>query len=314
MSGSNRRAFTLIELLVVIAIIAVLIALLLPAVQAAREAARRAQCTNNLKQLGLAMHNYESTNGSFAPGRNSCCWGTWVVYILPYMEQASMHATWNFSASPANDIEGGLFRYSGAGNSTLTHSRISAYTCPSDTPNAPIGSIQSYNYAANFGTTSNDQRDELNGVMFGGAPFSDIAKNSSTGTKGGAYGIQNISDGTSNTVMISEVIIGQGVDLRGFVHWGDGSAFESYLAPNSPNPDRIYTADYIKYPFMNNPPGAASTADAPNMMASRSRHPGGVNSLFCDGSVRFIKNSISLPTWRALSTTKGGEVISSDSY
>jgi len=313
MSGSNRRAFTLIELLVVIAIIAVLIALLLPAVQAAREAARRAQCTNNLKQLGLAMHNYESTNGSFAPGRNGCCYGTWVVYVLPYMEQSAMHATWNFTGNPAWNPDG-LFTYGGAANTTLTYTRINAYTCPSDTPNTPIGSIQSYNYAANFGTTSNDQRDELNGVMFGGAPFSDIAKNSSTGTKGGAYGIQDITDGTSNTVMISEVIIGQGVDLRGFVHWGDASAFESYLAPNSPNPDRIYTEDYVKYPFMNNPPGAASTADAPNMMASRSRHPGGVNSLFCDGSVRFIKNSISLPTWRALSTTKGGEVISSDSY
>ncbi len=314
MAGSNRRAFTLIELLVVIAIIAVLIALLLPAVQSAREAARRAQCTNNLKQLGLAMHNYESSNGSFTPGRNGCCWGTWVVYVLPYMEQSSTYATWNFSGSPTNDAGGGMFRYGGAANSTTTHSRISAYSCPSDTPNTQFGGIQCYNYAANWGTTDNSQMDLLNGVPFGGAPFGDIAKGATTGTKGGAYGIRDITDGTSNTLLISEVIVGQGVDLRGFVHWGDGSAFETYLAPNSTQPDRIYTADYIKYPYANNPPGAASTGDAPNMMASRSRHPGGVNSLFADGSVRFVKNSISLPTWRALSTTRGGEVVSSDAY
>ena len=200
MAGSNRRAFTLIELLVVIAIIAVLIALLLPAVQSAREAARRAQCTNNLKQLGLAMHNYESANGSFTPGRNGCCWGTWVVYVLPYMEQSSMYATWNFSGSPTNDAGDGMFRYGGVANSTLTHSRINAYTCPSDTPNSQFGGIQCYNYAANWGTTDNSQMDLLNGVPFGGAPFSDIAKGATTGTKGGAYGIRDIVDGTSNTL------------------------------------------------------------------------------------------------------------------
>ena len=91
----RRRAFTLIELLVVIAIIAVLIALLLPAVQAAREAARRSQCTNNLKQIGLAMHNYESANGSFPPGEKGCCWGTWHVFILPFVEQSTLYNAWN---------------------------------------------------------------------------------------------------------------------------------------------------------------------------------------------------------------------------
>lgn len=87
----RRSGFTLIELLVVIAIIAVLIALLLPAVQAAREAARRSQCINNLKQIGLGMHNYESANGSFPPGEKGCCWGTWHVFILGYIEQTTLY-------------------------------------------------------------------------------------------------------------------------------------------------------------------------------------------------------------------------------
>ena len=97
MRGPDRaRGFTLIELLVVIAIIAVLIALLLPAVQAAREAARRSQCVNNLKQIGLAMHNYHDVNGSLPPGVKSCCWGTWLVFVLPQIEQQSMFNAWNF--------------------------------------------------------------------------------------------------------------------------------------------------------------------------------------------------------------------------
>src|SRR5881227_1150297 len=91
----RRRGFTLIELLVVIAIIAVLIALLLPAVQAAREAARRSQCVNNLKQIGLGVMNYESSIGCFPPGEKGCCWGTWNVFILPYIEQSALYNSWN---------------------------------------------------------------------------------------------------------------------------------------------------------------------------------------------------------------------------
>ena len=112
-----RRGFTLIELLVVIAIIAVLIALLLPAVQAAREAARRAQCINNLKQIGLAMHNYESSNGSFPPGEKGCCWGTWHVFILPFVEQSALYNAWNSYGNnvPSGGAADGYLRYSRRG-------------------------------------------------------------------------------------------------------------------------------------------------------------------------------------------------------
>src|SRR6267143_242800 len=114
-SSMRRRGFTLIELLVVIAIIAVLIALLLPAVQAARDAARRPQCVNNLKQIGLGMMNYESTNGSLPPGEKGCCWGTWGVFILPYIEQTQLYNAWNTYGSnvPSGGVADSYLRYAG---------------------------------------------------------------------------------------------------------------------------------------------------------------------------------------------------------
>ena len=115
-------------------------------------------------------------------------------------------------------------------------------------------------------------------------------------------------------MITSEVIVGQGFDLRGFSWWFEGAAFEGYLAPNSTSPDLMQDKAYCKYPFQGNPP----CTEAPSILsitnAARSRHPGGVNVGMGDGSVRFVKNSVNLPTWRALSTTQGGEVISSDAY
>src|SRR5438876_158316 len=149
---TDRRGFTLIELLVVIAIIAVLIGLLLPAVQKVRESANRMKCTNNLKQLALAMHSYHDTNLTLPNGVGShgCCWGTWQVLILPYLEQENLFKLYkNFGG---NDISGQ--RYNGTDNLPVTRTRIPLLTCPSDKPNAPSNFITNHNYVANWGNTS----------------------------------------------------------------------------------------------------------------------------------------------------------------
>ncbi len=228
----TRRGFTLIELLVVIAIIGVLIALLLPAVQAAREAARRSQCVNNLKQIGLGMHNYHDTHNSLMPGRLDCCWGTFQVFLLPYLEQQNLFNAYNFYGSTTTDgMVGSKLRYGGAANTTVTRSRISSLTCPSDTENAPIGNITSHSYPVNWGNTSNSQG-TLNGIAFLGAPFAWVS--SAIPSSGGkVYSFADFRDGTSNTLLASEVIMAQGADLRGFSWWGDAAGFVTYLTPNS---------------------------------------------------------------------------------
>lgn len=293
--STKVRGFTLIELLVVIAIIAILIALLLPAVQQAREAARRTQCKNNLKQLGLAMHNYHDVHNKFPVGTYSCCWGTWQVAILPYIEQNALFQL--YENSGGTDATGP--RYGASPNTQVTTKRLAALTCPSDMENAPIGNITCHNYAVNYGNTSYGQG-TVNGVTFGGAPFS-ISK---------CFGFRDAIDGTSTTLMMAEVLQGIGTDLRGFGWWGDASGFSTYLTPNSSLPDRIYTASYCNNQPILNLPCAVSNSTNPTMFASRSRHVGGTQVILCDGSATFVSENIDLNVWRALSTTRGAEVIS----
>jgi prepilin-type N-terminal cleavage/methylation domain-containing protein/prepilin-type processing-associated H-X9-DG protein len=208
----NRRAFTLIELLVVIAIIAVLIALLLPAVQAAREAARRAQCVNNLKQLGLAVHNYHSTSNSFPPlmanfanagfGNPLVPTGewplSWPVFLLPYMEQQQLFNSANFSV-------GGAFN--ACHQATLSSTKVSTLICPSESlTTGPWISNVWTNYVANVGGPA--ALGGWNGPM---VPMS----NSTPGTCAcyvnsniGTFGINGVTDGTSNTMLFSETLVG----------------------------------------------------------------------------------------------------------
>ena len=349
----NRRSrgFTLIELLVVIAIIAVLIALLLPAVQAAREAAQRAQCVNNLKQIGLGQHNYNQAFNCLTPGMKGCCWGTWQVFILPFIEQTSLYNAWNSCGNPLYAASDSPFRYSGAANITVTSTRISAFYCPSDgnntalvgagaTINGVLLQTTSQNYVVNFGNTINYQPSiyVYNGVNypFLGAPFQDIGSptpDSPTGvnnvdaTVSGSTSFASILDGLSNTLMTSEVLVGvqtPSTDLRGFTWFGQSSVFTGFNAPNSTLPDVLTSTGYCNSGGQNPPctvfsgAGGLSGNDVYTglgpMNVARSRHAGGVNAGMCDGSVKFFKNSINLFTWQSLSSSKGGEIVSSDAY
>ncbi len=338
-----RRGFTLIELLVVIAIIGVLIALLLPAVQQAREAARRIQCTNNLKQIGLAMHNYADRSGCFPPGMKGCCWGTWLVFLLPEIEQGQLYNAWNTLGNnvPSGGTYDGYLRYAGAANATVTATRVSAYFCPSDPNNRSLTTIgptinnikfstTSQNYVVNFGNTNVGQQPiTQNGILYNflGAPFGDVGSpqpditgGALAGTVNGTVPLAAVTDGLSGSLLASEILVGSGsggqygasYDLRGFSWWAYSASFTGFNTPNTSKPDLMQSSGYCVYPYPNNPPCAPGTTATGIQLATRSKHPGGVTSAFCDGSVKFIKNTINPDVYRALSSTKGNEVISSD--
>ena len=323
-SRLKGRGFTLVELLVVIAIIGILVALLLPAVQAAREAARRMQCSNNLKQIGLAVHNYADANRTAFPASGyGCCWGTWLVTLLPYIEQASLRSQYQYCGALDDNDRGGAAnnsnsRYGGALNRPVTTQQIATYTCPSDTIRASrsvYSGITFHNYVANNGNTTVARTATLgywsDGVTpnaYAMAPFVWITSKTSSPQ---VVKFQDISDGLSNTLLFGETVQGAyasaasgrftaGQDLRGFAWWHSGSHFETYLPPNSAAPDILESLIYCKPQNPANPPCDGPTTALPQTIAARSRHPGGVQVTLCDGSVRFIANSINLDTWRAL--------------
>ncbi len=317
MRSRQRNAFTLIELLVVIAIIGVLIALLLPAVQAAREAARRAQCSNNLKQLGLALHNYLSVFDQFPMGVlrnpangllvNSAGYRMpFVVSLLAYYEQGSALNSYNMNLS-----------FNLADNSTTRLTKLAVYQCPSDESQlfnqVSGGNLIPFdmkgNYGLNWGTNTYWDQGAGNGQW--NAPFY-----MSYGAK-----VAGITDGTSNTLAMMEMRqtpspnTGNVTDRRARL-WNDDSAcyqISTHFGPNSRLPDYGVCFNDLgrSLPCIND----TNSANALSFyMGARSRHPGGVNGLLCDGSVHFFKDTINLGVWQALSTSRGGEVVSSDAY
>jgi prepilin-type processing-associated H-X9-DG protein len=335
--NARRRAFTAIELAVVIAVIALAIALLLPGVQMAREAARRSKCVNNLKQIGLAMHEYHDQQGSLPPGAKGCCWGTWLLFILPHIEQTDLYNAWNFVGDNRYDqsAQHGLFRYAGAANATVTSTQIEIYSCPTD-PNSKVftgvGNVRSHNYVVNFGNTISSQppyylfdgtRTPFLGAPFTdmGAPDLDVTAGSRPAETTGTVNFAGISDGLSGTMLTSEVLVGTGGDLRGFSWWGYSAQFTGLQTPNSSFPDVLPAARYCgRVPP--NPPCAATTGACATELyvglglvnVPRSQHPGGVNVGMVDGTVRLVKDSVDLHIFRALSSTKGNELIGTDSY
>jgi prepilin-type N-terminal cleavage/methylation domain-containing protein/prepilin-type processing-associated H-X9-DG protein len=332
---SIRKGFTLIELLVVIAIIAVLISLLLPAVQSAREAARRAQCVNNFKQMGLALHNYHDSQGTFPIGRMGIGYSyspqrgqrrTWAFSVLPFVEQGNVFAAINFN-----------WQFYEPPNTTIIRLPLAVFNCPSDQPSVqepdtpyPRGKGS---MAANWGNTGFYQNETGRGAA-GGDPYNNGPLALQGTTNGNffrpapfrgnvATNLRDFTDGTSNTLLIGEVIIGYNASGGIYDHRGDifnddynCTMFHTYTTPNSKVPDQM-GGDAQGRPwcaFGRAPNVPPCTGGAVAWNASRSRHPGGVNILFADGSVKFIKDSVNVSSWRALGSMAGGEVISSDSY
>jgi prepilin-type N-terminal cleavage/methylation domain-containing protein/prepilin-type processing-associated H-X9-DG protein len=315
------RGFTLIELLVVIAVIGILIGLLLPAVQAAREAARRMQCTNNQKQIALAMHMYHDQNRQFPPGYGyqwrpyGVSWDhwmnsewTWIPRLYAHVEQPVFAQTikWGWSSGAPN--------YPGypPENHAILRANLPVVQCPSDGNIRTIGGYFAYaSYAANLG------RGRMEAVDGTRVP----------GVFGYNYGARmaEIRDGTSNTLLISELIPGSRPNpngsrvCRGVATYDEGPVFMQDHTPNDPTPDRTRECSPLDQLPSSRSPCVDQSVVGPyagwvhqNLHTARSWHPGGVNAAFCDGSVRFVPDTIALGVWQALGTPAGGEAVSLD--
>jgi len=331
MNRNRRHGFTLVELLVVIAIIAILVALFLPAVQAAREAARRMQCVNNQKQLGLALLNFESTYQRFPAGitgydkdcpssHGHTCWFGHTVFlqILPFLEQVSLHAMFDQDVRWADSPNGGLIA-----------EHIAMYACPSDDASGRIAMLNPQkpeiygrsNYAVCFGSTQIHRTNVPPAAWVEAIDLPDEAyENDGPFRLNVGRKLTQFRDGTSKTIIVSEVITGVGdqpetnraIDLRGC--WGFpyvGSIYQHRRTPNSSIPDalRIWFCTPAAQASIVNPCESGSLPEDRHVyeyVAARSFHPGGINCLFGDGHVGFYNDDVDLSLWKALSTIDGG--------
>lgn len=286
---TQRSGFTLIELLVVIAIIALLISLLLPAVQKVREAANRMKCSNNLKQVGLAMHNYHDTNEKF-PTANSPVFGSAFTAILPFVEQDNIRRVYNDALAPT-----------AAPNNNVTSLPVKIYICPTmQKPPAPSTAYTTH--YASYGACIGSNDAWIAPAPDNGAIVRSNATGSTTIVSTGTR-FADMTDGTSSTLMVGEM----GFQLKDYL-FTSGTYTGSVRGGNT-----SWAFGYAGYSFgstkimMNTI--APPTPVTDRLQTFRSYHVQGGNFLLCDGSVTFLRNSINPDTYRALGTREGGEVI-----
>lgn len=352
-SSRSAKGFSLVELLVVIAIIGILVSLLLPAVQAAREAARRMQCMNNLKQLGLAMHNYAATIGSFPPGRvvnlsptddltasangnattgNGECFSAY-AFLLPQLEQTAIYDQINFDSGPDT-----------AANNFMSIQQPPVFLCPSDSGVRSlaqgVGFAGVTNYVLSTGSTKSVSTKNPNQVPVNGIYF-----------ENSRVRFADVTDGTSQTVCISEQILSDPGDLANANGNWNGRLPTTGFVLTSGNNNSSAGPELMNYPadcvsgnklqltrgnrLLYGAPGHTmyNHLRAPNdrgidcrgglphsqrnfywwsrlshNVAAHSKHPGGVNSLYCDGHVQFVAQSINAQTWIALGSRAEGEI------
>jgi prepilin-type N-terminal cleavage/methylation domain-containing protein/prepilin-type processing-associated H-X9-DG protein len=306
------RAFTLIELLVVIAIIAILIALLLPAVQQAREAARRSQCKNNMKQMGLALHNYHESVGMFPPGAQWPLRLNWRVSILPYLEQENLYGKL--------DIDGGQWTSPYSGNNVILQGlTVDVYACPSsslgtnsnDGPtknNSGLG--QTHHYVGIMGSTP-DPAGRTN--LQSASNYGGIYTSNGTLLCNESARIRDIKDGTTNTIIVAEQSGPVGLsDIRSVYYGGwSGVTFSGKITNNNPNGADSWSTGVSAIQYRINSKTAAAgsdnTWDANTVLTSE--HPGGINVLLGDGSVRFLSENINQATLLMLGAKDDRQVI-----
>ena len=313
----QRLGFTLVELLVVIAIVGSLVALLLPAIQAARESSRRASCTNNLRQFGVALHNFHDAQHKFPAGRGATAPKVFsaFAFLLPYVEETSLHGLVDLSQAPTSITVAGV-PYSGAANAKAASMVVPLLQCPSDfsTGRVPGSTFAGTNYAANAGSGSlSGNMNGADGVFFTGSSIS----------------FQNISDGSSHTAAIGERMLGTGqaqtvlpAGLEGFyvlelsnsvpvdaptcANTASGAWYSErgakWILGNYGNTvyNHFYKPNATEWDCMNQP-------QQKGLLTARSSHVDGVNVLFCDGSARFVIDAVELALWRAIATRAGDE-------